>query len=364
MPTTDRHKDRWIVRASLAGLVVVLCFLVGFSVVTRHSVAVKSASADRATRLSATYQDARHWVGEQKSVERQYRIEGSYAVVFAHRQAERRLIADLDHVLELDSSPATRATVARLLRLQADYHSASQALFDAVDENDQERVLCLRPLAPSTPSSAILADLVYRQAAAASSSRARAQRRAAPATRCAPTGRSRSASRIALLLRRLLRSGRRALRPPHRRRPSPPRSSGWPRWPSPIRSRACATIAPSRRTSRVSCRSWPAPACRWPSSSSTSTTSRPSTTPTATRPATSACRPWPTRSGPRAAARTSPTAWAATSSRSSCPTPARGARSSSPSACARPPRPATTAPSPSPRRPASPRRSRCAPRTS
>jgi diguanylate cyclase (GGDEF)-like protein len=147
----------------------VLCFLVGFSVVTRHSVAVKSASADRATRLSATYQDARHWVSEQKSIEREYRIEGSYAVVFAHRQAERRLIADLDHVLALDSSPATRATVARLLRLQADYHSASQALFNAVDENDQERVLWFDHSAVD-PVFGVLADVVYRQAAAASAS--------------------------------------------------------------------------------------------------------------------------------------------------------------------------------------------------
>ena len=146
-----------------------LCFLAGFSVVTRHSVAVKSASADRATRLSATYQDARHWVGEQKSVERQYRIEGSYAVVAAHRQAERRLIADLDHVLALDSSPATRATVARLLRLQADYHSASQALFNAVDENDHERVLWFDHSAVD-PVFGVLADVIYRQAAAASAS--------------------------------------------------------------------------------------------------------------------------------------------------------------------------------------------------
>jgi diguanylate cyclase (GGDEF)-like protein len=169
MVSPRRHKDRWIVRASLAGLVVVLCFLVGFSIVTRHSVALKSARADRATRLSATYQDARHWVGEQKSVERQYRIEGSYAVVFAHRQAERRLIADLDHVLRLDSSPATRNTVARLLRLQAEYHSASQALFNAVDENDHERVLWFDHSAVD-PVFGVLADLIYRQAAAASAS--------------------------------------------------------------------------------------------------------------------------------------------------------------------------------------------------
>jgi hypothetical protein len=119
-----RHKDRWIVRASLAGLVVVLCFRAAFSIPTERGVARKSALADRATRLSATYQDARHWVSEEKSIERQYRLEGSYAVKFAHRQAERRLIANLNHVLTLDGSPAAHATVARLLRLQAEYRQA------------------------------------------------------------------------------------------------------------------------------------------------------------------------------------------------------------------------------------------------
>jgi diguanylate cyclase (GGDEF)-like protein len=167
MPAPDRHKDRWIVRASLAGLVAVLCFLAAFSVATERGVAAKSALADRATRLSATYQDARHWVSEEKSIERQYRIEGSYSVVFAHRQAERRLIANLNHVLELDSSPATATTVAGLLRLQADYHSASQALFDAVDDDDQERVLRFDHEAID-PVFGILADVVSRQAAAAS----------------------------------------------------------------------------------------------------------------------------------------------------------------------------------------------------
>ena len=108
-------------------------------------------------------------MGEQKSVERQYRIEGSYAVIAAHRQAERRLTADLNHVLALDSSPATRATVARLLRLQADYHSASQALFNAVDENDLERVLWFDHSAVD-PVFGVLADVIYRQAAAASAS--------------------------------------------------------------------------------------------------------------------------------------------------------------------------------------------------
>ena len=162
-----RHKDRWIVRASLAGLFVVLCFLAAFSIVTERGVARKSDLADRATRLSATYQNARHWVSEEKSIERQYRLEGSYAVKFSHRQAERRLIGNLDHVLELDGSPAARATVARLLRLQADYHSASQALFDAVDDNDQDRVLAFDHASIDLVYG-ILEDVVYRQAAAAS----------------------------------------------------------------------------------------------------------------------------------------------------------------------------------------------------
>jgi diguanylate cyclase (GGDEF)-like protein len=161
-----RHRDRWFVRASLAGLVVVLCFLAGFSVITERGVAAGSERADRATRLSATYQAARHWVDEEKSVERQYRIEGSAAVRFAHRQAERRLDANLGHVLTLDRSPATRAIVARLLRLQADYHSASQGLFDAVDAGQGDRVLHFDHEAID-PVFGVLEDLVSRQAAAA-----------------------------------------------------------------------------------------------------------------------------------------------------------------------------------------------------
>jgi diguanylate cyclase (GGDEF)-like protein len=167
MFSADRHQDRWVVRASLAGLLIVLCFLAVFSVVTERGVAAKSARADRAIRLSATYQDARHWVSEQKSVERQYRIEGSSVVRASHRQAEQHLNADLDRVVALDDSPATRATVAQLLRLQAAYHSGSQALFDAVDdENDAKEAFFDHTVID--PVFGVLADVVYREAAAAS----------------------------------------------------------------------------------------------------------------------------------------------------------------------------------------------------
>ncbi len=167
MSSADRHQDRWVVRASLAGLLIVLCFLAGFSVVTEHGVAAKSARADRATRLSATYQDARHWVSEQKSIERQYRIEGSYVVRATHDQAEKRLSADLDRLQALDDSSTTQATVARLRRLEADYRSGARALFDAVDAGDQDRVEYFDH-SEIDPVFGVLADVVSRQAAAAS----------------------------------------------------------------------------------------------------------------------------------------------------------------------------------------------------
>ena len=167
MSSPARHRDRWVVRASLAGLLIVLCFLAGFSVVTEHGVAAKSARADRAIRLSATYQDARHWVSEEKSVERQYRIEGSSAVRVSHNAAEERLGADLDRLVTLDDSADTRATVAQLQRLQADYHSGSHALFDAVDEGDDAKVTYFDHTVID-PVFGILADVVYRHAAAAS----------------------------------------------------------------------------------------------------------------------------------------------------------------------------------------------------
>ena len=93
------------------------------------------------------------------------------------------------------------------------------------------------------------------------------------ATRCAPTGPSRSASASRCCWSRSSERSSCATAAASTR-PSPPRSSAWPRWPSPIRSRACATIAPSTRTSRASCSASAAPACRWRWSCSTSTTSR------------------------------------------------------------------------------------------
>jgi hypothetical protein len=80
-------QDKWVVRGSIAGLLIVLCFLAGFPYVTQHRVAAESKRADTAIRLSDAYQDARTMVTEAKSLERRYHYEGSEAVRTAHEAA-------------------------------------------------------------------------------------------------------------------------------------------------------------------------------------------------------------------------------------------------------------------------------------
>jgi hypothetical protein len=52
----------------VAGLLAVLCFLAGFSILTQRRVARVSQPADEANRTSAIYQDARFWVGQEESL--------------------------------------------------------------------------------------------------------------------------------------------------------------------------------------------------------------------------------------------------------------------------------------------------------
>jgi diguanylate cyclase (GGDEF)-like protein/putative nucleotidyltransferase with HDIG domain len=130
-------QDRWVVRGSIAGLLLVLCFLAGFPIVTQNRVAAESRRADTAVRLSASYQDARTMVTEAKSLERRYHFEGSEAVRTAHEAATDRLESDLKQVAKLDPSRDSRATVERLLFLQGRYVGAANGLFSAIDLDDQ-----------------------------------------------------------------------------------------------------------------------------------------------------------------------------------------------------------------------------------
>jgi diguanylate cyclase (GGDEF)-like protein len=159
-------REQWMVRASVAGLLLVLCSLAGFSVTTQRRVAQESKRADAAIQLSATYFDARHWVTEAKSVERRYRFEGSSSVRFSHDQAKRRLTAALQRVVKLDGSPSTRRTVDRLLALNFRYAAASRQLFTAVDMGDPAAVQIDH--AVIDPIFGVLEYMIQRQAEAAS----------------------------------------------------------------------------------------------------------------------------------------------------------------------------------------------------
>jgi diguanylate cyclase (GGDEF)-like protein len=156
-----------VVRGSIAGLLLVLCFLAGFPYVTQHRVAAESRRADTAVRLSASYQDARTMVTEAKSLERRYHFEGSEAVRTAHEQATRRLNADLKQVAKLDPSPGSRATVERLLFLQGRYVGAANGLFSAIDLDDTQGIQHLDHEVID-PIFGVLEYVVHQQADAAS----------------------------------------------------------------------------------------------------------------------------------------------------------------------------------------------------
>lgn len=127
--------SRWIVRASVVGLVLVLCFLAGFSVITQRGVATQAQRVDGADAVSRLYQDARFWAGQQESLERKYRLERGRVVLALHDMAERSLIADVQRLGRLDRSAANQAMVSELLALEARYMRASDGMFAAVDAN-------------------------------------------------------------------------------------------------------------------------------------------------------------------------------------------------------------------------------------
>ena len=96
------------------------------------------AGRHRDRGLSATYQDARHWVTEAKSDRAPLPLRGQQhraARAPAGHPAPRRRPA---HVIALD--PSTRPTVARRSELSRRYRLAAGDLFAAIDRNDAAAV--------------------------------------------------------------------------------------------------------------------------------------------------------------------------------------------------------------------------------
>jgi hypothetical protein len=152
-----------------AGLIAVLCFLAGFSLVTQRDVAANSRAADQANQLSTLYADTRFWIGQEESLERKYRLEPGAGVRALHNAAEAGVLRDLARVRRLDPSFATQRFIATTLAAHARYARASQALFRAVDERQPALVVRLDHQFVD-PVAGAVQRAVYAESAAASRS--------------------------------------------------------------------------------------------------------------------------------------------------------------------------------------------------
>jgi diguanylate cyclase (GGDEF)-like protein len=133
--------NRWMARGCVGGLLAVLCFLAGFSLLTENDLAGRAARAQRATRIGQLYADARFWVGQEESLERKYRLEPSPAVEQLHGAAATNVTRDLATIGRIDRAAATQRLVGHLARQQRLYANASEAMFDAVDRHNTPLVI-------------------------------------------------------------------------------------------------------------------------------------------------------------------------------------------------------------------------------
>jgi diguanylate cyclase (GGDEF)-like protein/putative nucleotidyltransferase with HDIG domain len=140
MSMVQRINERWVTRASVAVMFAVVGLLAGLSLVALRRTTDLARRAEAANAVAAMYQDVDHWVQEEKSLEREYRLEGSSVVRYRHAAAQRRVVAAAGRIGYTAATPATLRTVARVLALQRDYDAASDRLFAAVDAADAPAV--------------------------------------------------------------------------------------------------------------------------------------------------------------------------------------------------------------------------------
>ena len=125
----------------IAGLLAVLCFLAGFSLLTESDVAGRADASQRATELGQLYGNARFWVGQEESLERKYRLEPSPAVLQLHTEAQNNLDGTLKAIGGIDRSAETQQLVKHLEHEQGLYAQASKRMFAAVDQHNTALVI-------------------------------------------------------------------------------------------------------------------------------------------------------------------------------------------------------------------------------
>jgi diguanylate cyclase (GGDEF)-like protein/putative nucleotidyltransferase with HDIG domain len=140
MGSHGRWAQRWIVPAGLGSLLVVLCVLAGFTVLTQERVANSAHRANAASVLSTIYQDARYRVGLEQSLVREFRLSPKVSVLTARGAAESSLVADLVRIAALARSPVAKATVARLSSADGAYDDVDYQIIQGVYAHDNRLV--------------------------------------------------------------------------------------------------------------------------------------------------------------------------------------------------------------------------------
>lgn len=132
--------QRWMMWAGVAGLVLVLCVLAGFSLLVQHRVAQSDRRADAAYELSALYENARYQVGIEQSLVRQFRLSPDVSVLTARGAAENKLVDDLVTIGGAAPSAAQRRTVGELMQAVGVYDQIGYEMIQAAYAGDLRRV--------------------------------------------------------------------------------------------------------------------------------------------------------------------------------------------------------------------------------
>ena len=165
-------KGRSVTRLATAGLAAVLVVLTGFALWAASSTNRAARQADRLSRLSDAYQQARFAVAAEESLERKYRLEPGPEVRTKYQQAAASLLTALEDVHQRGDH-ADRVLKERLDAQHDRYLDAIGRMFAAVDAGDTKRVLAIDenqvdPLFGSIEEQVNAAADVHHQAALAS----------------------------------------------------------------------------------------------------------------------------------------------------------------------------------------------------
>ena len=138
-PARERHsleRTHQISRAVYTGLVVILVGLVAFAIAATSATKTAAAVAGAAVHQSTLLADARYEVGSEESLERKYLLEPSPAIRARHRDAARRLDADLREASRLGGFD-------EIIMANRHYRRSVGLLFAAVDAHDRKRTLAV-----------------------------------------------------------------------------------------------------------------------------------------------------------------------------------------------------------------------------